>query len=153
MVCKPKVLQNSGMLSDAQREFVEAARVGHLATADAAGVPHLIPVCYALSAAALFITVDEKPKRRDRPLKRLRNIMENPQTAFIVDRWDEDWGRLGWVMLRGPAEILYEGTEHDRAQRLLTARYPQYCTMNLAELPVIALRIARVSSWGDLTVI
>jgi PPOX class probable F420-dependent enzyme len=139
------------MLSDAQRLFLERGRVGHLATADATGTPHVIPVCYVVADQTLYITVDEKPKRRDIPLKRVRNIRENPKTAFVVDRWDEDWLRLGWVMLRGEAEILDTGPEHDHAQALLTARYPQYRAMHLADLPVIALRIARVTSWGDLS--
>ena len=138
------------MLSDVQRLFLERGRVGRLATADAAGVPHVIPVCYAVAEDTLYITVDEKPKRQDIPLKRVRNILENPKAAFVLDRWDEDWRRLGWVMLRGEAEILEAGPEHDQAQALLTARYPQYRAMDLADLPVIALRIARVTSWGDL---
>ena len=139
------------MLSDVQRGFVEIRRVGHLATADAGGAPHLVPVCYALAGEALYITIDEKPKRRDVPLKRVRNILENPQTAFVVDRWDENWSRLGWVMLRGRAEILERGEEHDRAQALLRERYLQYRAMNLAGLPVIAIRIARAASWGNLS--
>jgi PPOX class probable F420-dependent enzyme len=139
------------MLSDVQRGFVETRRVGHLATADAGGAPHLVPVCYALAGEALYITIDEKPKRRDVPLKRVRNILENPQTAFVVDRWDENWSRLGWVMLRGRAEILERGEEHDRAQALLRERYLQYRAMNLAGLPVIAIRIARAASWGNLS--
>ena len=138
------------MLSETQRRFVETRRVGHLATADAGGAPHLIPVCFALSGDALYVTIDEKPKRQDRPLKRVRNILENPQAAFVVDRYDEDWNRLGWVMLRGRAEILGGGKEHDRAQSLLIERYPQYRAMQLTGLPVIALRIARVAGWGDL---
>jgi len=93
------------MLTERQRNFLDRGRVGHLATADAGGAPHVIPVCYALAENTLYVTIDEKPKRQDRPLKRLRNILENPQTAFVVDRWDEDWRRLGWVMLRGRAEI------------------------------------------------
>ena len=112
----------------------------------------MIPVCYAVAGNTLYITVDEKPKRRDLPLKRVRNILENPKTAFVVDRYDEDWRRLGWVMLRGDAEILEAGPEHDRAQALLRERYPQYRAMNLAGLPVIALRIARATSWGDLSI-
>ena len=139
------------MLNETQRRFVESGRVGHLATADAAGAPYLVPVCFALGEATLYITIDEKPKRQDRPMKRLRNILENPRAAFVVDRWDEDWTRLGWVILRGPAEILDSGAEHDAAQDLLRARYPQYRAMNLAELPVIALRIAHVAGWGDLS--
>lgn len=144
------------MISERQRRFLNSCRVGHLATADAKGAPHLIPVCYAVAVqfeggATLYITIDEKPKRQDRPLKRVRNIMENPQAAFVVDHWDEDWSRLGWVMLRGPAEIITAGAEHDQAQALLSARYPQYRAMSLADLPVIALRIARATDWGDLS--
>ena len=138
------------MINDRQRSFLDRSRIGHLATADADGAPHVIPVCYAIDGANLYITIDEKPKRRDRPLKRLRNIVDNPRAAFVVDRWDEDWSRLGWVMLRGHAEILYEGEEHDRAQALLIGRYPQYRSMQLAELPVIALRVTRTADWGNL---
>jgi PPOX class probable F420-dependent enzyme len=139
------------MLDERQRRFVETQRVGHLATADAGGAPFLTPVCFALDGDTLYITIDEKPKRRDVPLKRVRNILENPNVAFIVDRYDEDWTRLGWVMLRGRAEILYDGAEHDQAQALLRTKYAQYRSMKLEDLAVIALRIARVASWGDLS--
>ena len=143
-------MSNPG-LSEAQRRFIERSRVGHLATADASGAPYLVPVCFALGEGALYITIDEKPKRRDRPVKRVRNILENPRATFIADRWDEDWTRLGWVMLRGAAEILESGDEHDAAQDLLRGRYKQYRTMELAALPVIALRFVHVASWGDLS--
>jgi PPOX class probable F420-dependent enzyme len=140
-------------LTAAQAAFVAAQRVGRLATADAQGNPHVVPVCFVVSDGALYVTIDEKPKRANtRPLKRLRNLMENPSAAFAVDRYDEDWTRLGWVMLRGPTDILSDGPEHDRAQALLRERYPQYRAMQLKELPVIALRIERVTSWGNLAV-
>jgi PPOX class probable F420-dependent enzyme len=140
------------MLSEREGRFLASRRVGHLATADARGTPHLVPVCFAVSEGALYITIDQKPKGDVRALKRLRNIAENPVAAFVADRWDEDWTRLGWVMLRGPAEILADGAEHDRAQALLRSRYRQYQGMELAGLPVIAIRIERVTSWGDLFV-
>ncbi len=140
------------MLTQQQRNFLARSRVGHLATADATGAPHVVPVCYAIEEAALYITIDEKPKREtSRPLKRLANIQQNPQIAVCVDRYGEDWTRLAWVLLRGPAEILTEGPEHDRAQSLLRGRYPQYRAMRIEALPVIALRIARVTAWGALT--
>jgi PPOX class probable F420-dependent enzyme len=138
------------MLGDAERRFCEHCRVARLATADARGVPHLVPICYAIVGDSLYITIDEKPKRTGAPLKRLRNIAENPQIAVTMDRWDEDWRRLAWVMLHGRAEILADGAEHDQAQERLRERYPQYRTMDLAPLPVIAMRIARVAAWGNL---
>ncbi len=140
------------MLSEREARFLAGCRVGHLATADARALPHLVPVCFVVSEDALYITIDQKPKGDAGALKRLRNIAENPVAAFVADRWDEDWTRLGWVMLRGPAEILADGAEHDRAQELLRSRYSQYQGMELARLPVIAIRIERVTSWGDLSV-
>ena len=141
------------MLSDRERAFVIAHKVAHLGTADAGGAPHVVPVCFVLREASLYITIDAKPKRPSaRPLKRLANIAANPAVVLTVDRYDEDWSRLGWVMLRGQAEILAAGSEHDRAQDALRARYPQYRTMALAALPVIAIRIASVTSWGNLGV-
>ncbi|MBV8334071.1 MAG: TIGR03668 family PPOX class F420-dependent oxidoreductase [Alphaproteobacteria bacterium] len=139
------------MLSDRESHFLADRRVGHLATADARATPHLVPVCFVVSEGTLYITIDQKPKGDPRGLKRIRNILENPVAAFVADRWDENWTRLGWVMLRGPAEVLSGGTEHDRAQELLRQRYAQYRAMELAELPVIAIRIERVTSWGKLS--
>ena len=138
-------------LSAPERRFVDSQRIGHLATADESGAPHVMPVCFGLADDRLYITIDRKPKREQvQPLKRLSNIAANPQTAVVFDRYDEDWRRLAWVMLRGRAEILTSGAEHDRAQALLRSRYEQYAAMPIEELPVIAIRIERVTSWGDL---
>ncbi len=153
-------------MTEAERNFVAHYRIGHLATADAAGVPHVVPVCFVVAGDDLYITIDGKPKQGTATdLKRLRNIAANPAVAVVVDRYDEDWTRLGWVMLRGKAGVLgaclapsdahlriRRGAEHDRAQALLRLRYPQYRAMALESLPVIAVRIERVTSWGNLAV-
>src|ERR1700719_4002529 len=124
--------QNFAVLFGHEARFLASRRVGHLATADGRAVPHLVPVCFAVTEGALYITIDQKPKGDVGALKRLRNIIENPVAAFVADRWDEDWTRLGWVMLRGPAEILADGAEHHRAPALLPPRYTQYRGMELA---------------------
>jgi PPOX class probable F420-dependent enzyme len=141
------------MLSDGERRFLAHCRVARLATADRSAVPHVVPVCFAVDDATLYITIDEKPKRRPaNMLKRLKNITENPVVAVVADRYDEDWTRLAWVMLRGRAEVLAAGAEHDHAQTLLRARYPQLEAMQIAELPVIAVRVQHAKSWGNLAV-
>lgn len=141
------------MLTEAQRRFLGAHRVAHFASADAAGAPHVLPVCYAVLGDSAYFSIDEKPKRvAASRLKRLRNIAENPQAALVVDRYDEDWSRLGWVMLRGRAEVLTAGEEHAAAQAALRERYPQYRAMRLDALPVVAIRIRRASAWGNLDV-
>lgn len=139
------------MLSPLQHGFVEACRVAHLATADAQGRPHVVPVTFALGADTLYIAIDGKPKRgAPRSLKRLANIAANPAVAVVFDRYDENWSRLGWVMLHGRAEILEAGDEHRQGQALVRARYPQLQAMQIGELPVIAIRIERAAGWGDL---
>jgi PPOX class probable F420-dependent enzyme len=138
------------MLSDSERRFLAQQRVAHLATADKRTIPHVVPVCFAVLDRTLYITIDEKPKRSGIVLKRLRNIAENPAVAAVVDHYDEDWTRLGWVMLHGHAEILGEGAEQASAQALLQTRYPQLRAMQIASYPVIAVRIERTTSWGDL---
>src|ERR671935_2883836 len=121
------------MLSERERRFLAQQRIAHLATADRGAVPHVVPVCFAVVGGTLYITIDEKPKRRPASaLKRLKNIAENPAVAVVVDRYDEDWTRLGWVMLHGRAEILEDGAEHADAQALLRSRYPQLGTMQIA---------------------
>ncbi len=139
------------MLTRTQREFLHRMRVGRLATADAQASPHVVPVCYVVDGDCAYITVDRKPKQQHgQPLKRIRNIIDNPSVALVVDRYDEDWGRLGWVMLRGRASVIEAGEEHDRAQAMLAGRYTQYADMALDDLPVISIRIERVNAWGYL---
>jgi PPOX class probable F420-dependent enzyme len=141
------------MLSARERQFLASLRVAHLATADQRAVPHVVPVCFVVSGDTLYVTIDDKPKRRPpTALKRLKNISENSAVAVVADRYDEDWTRLGWIMLRGRAEILADGREHDDAQALLKCRYPQLAVMSIVEYPVVAIRIARTTSWGNLTV-
>ena len=139
------------MLAKRERDFLLGRRVAHLATADSAGAPHVVPVCYALEGTNVYITVDEKPKRDGtRPLKRIRNLIDNPAVALVADHYEDDWQRLGWVMVRGRADVLNSGPEHAHAQALLRDRYPQYREMHLDTLPVIAIRVARSASWGRL---
>ena len=139
------------MLAEKHQRFLEAKRVACFATVGADGQPHVIPVCYALIESTAFFTIDEKPKKQSgTPLKRLQNLIENPKAALVVDHYEEDWSRLGWVMLQGQADILTAGEEHDLAQSRLRERYPQLKAMRIETLPVVALRIGHVASWGRL---
>jgi PPOX class probable F420-dependent enzyme len=140
------------MLSADERQFLNGQRIAHLASLDEQAIPHVVPICFVVAGSNLYSSVDDKPKARSRvPLKRLRNIQSNPNVSVVVDRYEEDWRRLGWVLLWGRAEILAAGSEHDRAQELLRSRYPQYRAMQISQYPVIAVRIARAASWGNLS--
>ena len=132
--------------------FLDEMPVARLATADGTGAPQVIPVCFARSGTRLYITIDQKPKRATgKELKRVRNIRANPHVSLVADRYTDDWRRLGWVMISGTAQIIESGAEHDSAQALLRRHYHQYREMDLDALPVIAIQIERLTSWGDLS--
>lgn len=124
------------------------ARVGRLATADAAGRPLVVPVCYAFDGAGCYSAVDAKPKQT-RNLRRLKNIADNPQVSLVVDVWDEDWSRLCWVIVEGRAEVLGAGAEFARAIDLLVEKYPQYRALPLDRSggAVITIRPRRMLAW------
>ena len=103
---------------------LEEARVGRLATADAGGVPHVVPFVFVLDGNTLYWAVDEKPKR-SRQIKRLANIRANPNVEAVIDRYGEQWDKLWWVRAAGPAQIVETQEELDRALGLLAAKYRQ----------------------------
>src|SRR5215475_11539219 len=120
--------------------FLRTARVAHLATADSAGQPLVIPVCFIFDGKEFFSPIDEKPKQiSPHKLKRLRNIAENPKVSLIVDRYDEDWRRLAYLLITGRAKILLRGARHRRAVLLLRKKYSQYGRMAIHERPIIVI--------------
>ena len=138
-------------MDERARQFLNRRRVAHLATVGGGGEPHVIPVCFALVGSVVYVAIDEKPKRFEDPLRlrRLRNIAENPRVAVVADVYDDDdWSRLGFVLLTGRARVLEDDEEHRRAVEVLRAKYRQYASMALDERPVIALDVEHVTRWG-----
>jgi PPOX class probable F420-dependent enzyme len=142
------------MLTDPQVSFIQAQRVGRLASADSECQPHVIPVCYAYDGQAFYIALDAKPKRvAPQALRRVRNILDNPRVALVIDRYSDDWLLLAYVLVRGTAQLLPIDDEAQRqAVALLRNRYTQYRTMPIHEQPVIAIRPLSVVAWGALDV-
>lgn len=136
-------------LSPPQSRLLATARVGHLATADATGVPHVIPVCYAFDGRVIYSVLDQKPKRISiKRLRRVRNILANPKVALVVDHYEEDWGRLWYILVTGEAELLPAGDEQAGAVGLLREKYQQYREMAIDQNPVIKITPTKVVSWG-----
>jgi PPOX class probable F420-dependent enzyme len=118
-----------------------AARVGRLATVTADGRPHVVPVCFALAGGRIHTAVDAKPKST-RALKRLENVRATGRASLLVDHYEEDWSRLWWVRVDGPAEVVDAG----EALAALAAKYEQYRAAPPAG-PAIAITPERWRSW------
>jgi PPOX class probable F420-dependent enzyme len=127
---------------EARRRFA-AARVARLATADAAGRPHVVPVTFAVQGETVYSAVDAKPKRAT-ALKRLANVAANPAVALLVDHYTDDWDRLWWVRADGTGRLVDPADpEGVRALSLLAGRYPRF----VARGSVLAVDVTRWSGW------
>jgi PPOX class probable F420-dependent enzyme len=120
-----------------------------------------VPVCFVLGAREdrrgrplLYTPLDEKAKRDPDPrsLARVRDILVLPEVTLLVDRWDEDWTRLGWLRLYGAGELLepqpHEREEHATAVGALRDKYPQYRDQAIDTRPIIRVTCDRVVAWG-----
>jgi coenzyme F420-0:L-glutamate ligase / coenzyme F420-1:gamma-L-glutamate ligase len=139
------------IFSEQQLAFLDAQRAGRLATATRDGAPHAIPVCYACDSANVYIALDAKPKRvAPERLRRVRNILENPRVALVIDRYSDDWSELAYLLIQGTATLVQPGQpKHTGAIALLRRRYVQYQSMPIEQHPVIAIRPTRVVGWPD----
>jgi PPOX class probable F420-dependent enzyme len=130
--------------TEARRRFA-AARVARLATVDAGGRPHLVPIVFALARETIYSVVDSKPKRTTE-LRRLQNVRSSRWACALVDHYDDaDWSALWWVRADGAGRVLeLSAPEAGEAVELLSLRYPQQHPTG----PVLAIDVERWSGWS-----
>jgi len=134
------------------RDFIARARIGHLATASLAAMPHNIPLCFCFDGLHFYFAIDQKPKRQSGTMiKRLRNITENPRVALVIDHYEENWHELAYVLVSGRAEVVPAGVEYEAVLESLLKKYPQYRTMEFdpQRNPVARIDPDNVHVWGS----
>ena len=141
--------------SRAVEKVLKTARVARLATSDAKGRPHIVPICFAYYGKLFYTAIDQKPKRVPRErLARLQNIRAAPRVALLIDKYDEDWTQLWYILIRGKAKLLPNSAQQERslAIRHLRAKYPQYAHGMLADdAPIIRITPERTTTWGKIS--
>lgn len=125
--------------------LTRSASVARLATIEPDGLIQLVPIVFAVEGATLYTAVDHKPKR-SRRLRRIENARARPDVTVLIDHYDDDWGELWWVMLRGHARVLDTGAEAERALDLLVEKYEQYRDRRPG-LPVLAIDVRESRGW------
>lgn len=128
--------------AEARSRFA-GARVARLATVSAAGVPHLVPVTFAVLGDRIVFVVDDKPKSTIR-LRRLDNIAARPSVCLLADVYDDDWTRLWWVRADGTATVLAADTD---AVDALALRYPAYVERR-PDGPVVSIEVTAWTGWA-----
>ena len=143
------VERDGAVLSDRQIELLNQTPVGHLATADANGRPHVVPFCFVCDGGSIYSVLDAKPKSADlKSLRRVRNILANPRVSVVIDHYESDWSQLWYLLVQGSAELLESCPEQAAAISLLRGKYQQYREMDLESNPVIKVTPERATGWS-----
>lgn len=129
-----------------EEAFLQNARVVRVATADAEGNPHVVPVCPVFDRGVICLGTDASTRK-------VRNLRQNPRIAVNFDEYTEDWSRLAGMLVQGRTEILSQSSpQFPRIRKLLYEKFPQYQDkeFRLEGKGVLIIRVIpeKVVSWG-----
>jgi len=112
--------------------YLQSQRLGRLATVDAAGQPHVVPVTFRYNPAEDAIEIGGHGGFARR--KKYRDVQQNPRVAFVIDDVAslQPWTGRG-IEIRGEVEILPTGG---------AAIVPSF------DPEMFRLRPRRIISWG-----
>lgn len=131
-------------LKKAHAEFFTLARVVRVATADAQGVPHVVPVCAVVDGDRIWFGSGDDARK-------VNNLRANPRVTVVADDYTEAWDGLRGVMVTGEARLHARGPRFRRARRLLYAKYPQYesgAALEEDDSVVVEVAPTHVFAWG-----
>src|SRR5258705_5578775 len=77
-------------------EFVQWERVCRVATSGAAGMPHAVPVCHALSGGKIVFGSGDDARK-------VKNLAANPQVTGVVDAYSDTLSLIRGLMIQGRA--------------------------------------------------
>jgi PPOX class probable F420-dependent enzyme len=136
--------RNRSKLSGAAADLVARERVCRVATSNAEGQPHLVPVCHVLAGGKLYIGSGDDGAK-------VRNLQANPKITVTVDLYSEHWASLKGVMVQGRAKLIERGPAFQRARRRLYEKYPQYskeAALSPSDSVIVEITPTHVFSWG-----
>jgi pyridoxamine 5'-phosphate oxidase family protein len=91
--------------SPAEIAYLGNQRLGRLATVNAAGEPHVVPMGFRYNPEQDTIDIGGLNLGKT---KKVRDIADNPNVAFVVDDVQPPWQPRG-IEIRGRAQFLSEG--------------------------------------------
>ena len=131
-------------LKKAVANLIEWERVCRVATADEAGMPHLVPVCHVVAGGKIYFASGNDGRK-------VLNLKANPRVALTVDLYSEAWAHLKGVMVQGTATLIEKGPRFRKIRALLYRKYPQYpdeAALDESDSVIIEVTPTHVFSWG-----
>ena len=95
------------VFSDAELAYLAQGKLGRLATIDATGMPHVVPLGWRYNPELDVIDIGGRDFARSR---KFHNAQRNPNVALVVDDVLPPWRPL-CVMIRGTAAVVPAGVE------------------------------------------
>ena len=93
------------MFSEKELEYLQGQRLGRLATVDAAGDPHVVPVGFRYNAGTDTIDIGGHNPTQT---QKWRHMHHHPRVAFVVDDVLPPWQPRS-IEIRADAELLENG--------------------------------------------
>ena len=131
-------------LKRAVANLIEWERVCRVATADEAGMPHLVPVCHVVAGGKIYFASGNDGRK-------VLNLKANARVALTVDLYSEAWANLKGVMVQGTATLIEKGPRFRKTRALLYRKYPQYpdeAALDESDSVIIEVTPTHVFSWG-----
>jgi len=131
-------------LKKAVANLIEWERVCRVATADEAGMPHLVPVCHVVAGGKIYFASGNDGRK-------VLNLKANARIALTVDLYSEAWANLKGVMVQGTATLIEKGPRFRKTRALLYRKYPQYpdeAALDESDLVIVEVTPTHVFSWG-----
>ena len=131
-------------LKKALATLIEQERVCRVATANPAGIPHVVPVCHVLADGKLYFGSAADAKK-------VVNLKANPRAAVTVDLYSDAWAHLKGVMVQGTVRLLERGPRCRKARTLLYRKYPHYpdeAALEESASVIVEVSPTRAFSWG-----
>jgi pyridoxamine 5'-phosphate oxidase family protein len=120
--------RTSTTFTDAELAYLADGRLGRLATVDATGMPHVVPLGWTHNPALGTIDIGG---RNFAGTSKFRNVVANPKVALVIDDVLPPW-RPRALLIRGHATALDDASD--------AAGNPTG--------PIIRLTPTQVISWG-----
>ena len=117
--------------------------VARVATVDAGGVPHVVPVCPLVEGSRIYFASESSAKK-------IQNIKTNPEIAIVFDEYRDSWRGLKGVMIRGQAKLV-DRKMFARVRSKLYKKYPKYesdAPLEFGESSVIEITPEGKVAWG-----
>lgn len=119
--------------TDAELAYLaEGGNLGRLATVDAGGMPHVVPVGWRYDAERDAVEIGGRDAAEFAGTRKFHNVRANPKVAFVVDDVLPPW-RPRAVLVRGRAEAIHDETPDGTASALIRIAPDEVISWGLTE--------------------